>query len=96
MHILNNNRAACAAELLGLESLGWIDNLTRSLAVEISTFTPGSNIFSTLTLVWPHCTGDLMAISFYAPTGDGDAFRQQRVGVVIHLHFASVPLHNHF
>jgi hypothetical protein len=51
VHVINSERAAAASELLGLESLGWIDNLTRALAVELSTFTPGSNIFSTLTLV---------------------------------------------
>ena len=51
VHVINSNRATAAAEFLGLESLGWIDNLTRALAVEISTFTPGSNVFSTLTLV---------------------------------------------
>jgi len=51
VHAVNSERAAAAAEFLGLETLGWIDNLTRAIAVEISTFTPGSNIFSTLTLV---------------------------------------------
>ncbi len=51
VHVVSNNRAAAAADFLGLESLGWIDNLTRAVAVEISTFTPGSNVFSTLTLV---------------------------------------------
>ena len=50
-HVINSERAAAASELLGLESLGWVDNLTRALAVELSTFTPGTNIFSTLTLV---------------------------------------------
>ena len=48
---MSNARATAAADLLALESLGWIDNLTRAVAVEISTFTPGSNTFSTLTLV---------------------------------------------
>jgi hypothetical protein len=53
VYVMSDVRAAAAADLLALESLGWIDNLTRTLAVEISTFTPGSNTFSTLTLV-PH------------------------------------------
>jgi hypothetical protein len=48
---MSSERASAAADLLGLESLGWVDNLTRALALEVSTFTPGSNTFSTLTLV---------------------------------------------
>jgi hypothetical protein len=49
--VISNDRATAAADFVALESLGWVDNLTRALALEISTFTPGSNIFSTLTLV---------------------------------------------
>ena len=80
VHIINTDRAAAAAEFLGLESLGWIDNLTRALAVEISTFTPGSNIFSTLTLVLP------------SPTQPRHAYVRHNVLPALFLQVLEIPL----
>ncbi len=65
---MSSERASAAAELLGLESLGWMDNLTRAVALEVSTFTPGSNTFSTLTLVMEMPLGGNVVVSSYTYT----------------------------
>lgn len=92
---MSNNRARAAADLLGLESLGWIDNLTRAVAVEISTFTPGSNTFSTLTLVPPPRPGTCASV-LRVCTGDRNAAGWQCGSVVVHVHVSTLPLHNNF